>query len=36
MHLVNKEKDKFYEKLYKVINPTGAVKIYDKQTKSIT
>jgi hypothetical protein len=31
---VNKEKDKFYEKLYKVHNPPGVNKVYDKQIKS--
>jgi hypothetical protein len=30
---VSKEKDKNYEKLFKIINPTGVLKVYDKFTK---
>ena len=33
--LASKDKDKNYEKLFKTINPTGVIKVYDKFIKGI-
>lgn len=33
--LVNKDKDKNYEKLFKITNPNGVTKNFDKVTKGI-